>query len=218
MPAAGPAAHRCHCASMCRWSVPSTLRVNNNLLRPVASADLQLRGTYDRPLLFGRAEVDRGEVTFEGRRYRVTKGAIEFTNPTRIEPFFDVEAETRVRVPGQTYRVTSWRRARSTGCSRHARVGSAASAARCPRAALQRRPTRRRAWRRRAARARRTRTSSKPDILTTRATQLLASPISSEVGRVVEADLRRGHLPADAVADRSVQPITRRRASIRRRA
>ena len=44
-------------------------------------------------------------MTFEGRRYLVTRGAIEFTNPSRIEPFFDVEAETRVRVPGQTYRV-----------------------------------------------------------------------------------------------------------------
>src|SRR5207253_7483671 len=58
------------------------------------------------PLLFGRAEVDRGEVTFEDRRYVVTRGNIDFTNPTRIEPFFDVEAETRVRVPGQTYQVT----------------------------------------------------------------------------------------------------------------
>jgi autotransporter translocation and assembly factor TamB len=31
---------------------------------------------------------------------------MDFTNPTRIQPFFDIEAETRVRVPGQTYRVT----------------------------------------------------------------------------------------------------------------
>ena len=45
-------------------------------------------------------------MTFEGRRYLVTHGTIDFTNPTRIEPFFDVEAETSVRVPGQTYRVT----------------------------------------------------------------------------------------------------------------
>ncbi len=86
--------------------MPSSLRIENNLARLVASADLQLRGTYDRPALFGRAEVDRGEVTFEGRRYKVTRGTIDFTNPTRIEPFFDVEAETNVRVPGQTYRVT----------------------------------------------------------------------------------------------------------------
>ena len=73
----------------------------------MASADLTLRGTYDKPLLFGRADIGRGEVTFEGRRYRVTRGTIDFTNPTRIEPFFDVEAETNVRVPGgQAYRVT----------------------------------------------------------------------------------------------------------------
>ena len=71
-----------------------------------ASADLQLRGTYDQPMLFGHAEVDRGEVMFEGRRYKVTRGTIDFTNPTRIDPFFDVEAETSVRVPYQTYRVT----------------------------------------------------------------------------------------------------------------
>jgi hypothetical protein len=36
----------------------------------------------------------------------VTRGTIDFANPTRIEPFFDVEAETLVRVPSQTYRVT----------------------------------------------------------------------------------------------------------------
>jgi translocation-and-assembly-module (TAM) inner membrane subunit TamB-like protein len=86
--------------------IPSTLRVENNVARLVASADLQLRGTYDRPLLFGRAEVDRGEVIFQDRRYLVTRGNIDFTNPTRIEPFLDLEAETRVRVPGQTYQVT----------------------------------------------------------------------------------------------------------------
>jgi len=86
--------------------VPSTLRVENNLARLVANADLTLSGTYDRPVILGHADIDRGDVTFEGRRYRVTRGSIEFTNPSRIEPFFDLEAETNVRVPGQTYRVT----------------------------------------------------------------------------------------------------------------
>ena len=88
-------------------AVPSTLQVNTNLIRLVASADLTLRGTYDKPLLFGRADIGRGEVSFEGRRYRVTRGAIDFINPNRIEPQFDIEAETNVRVPGgQAYRVT----------------------------------------------------------------------------------------------------------------
>ena len=87
---------------------PSALRIENNLARMVASADLQLRGTYDRPLLFGSAQIERGDVIFEGNRYLVTRGTIGFANPARIEPYFDVEAETRVRVAGQSvaYRVT----------------------------------------------------------------------------------------------------------------
>jgi autotransporter translocation and assembly factor TamB len=88
-----------------RLVAPASIEVRNSSVRVFASADLQLRGTYARPLLFGRAEIDRGEVTFEGRRYQITRGTIDFNNPTRIQPFFDVETETRVRVPGQTYRV-----------------------------------------------------------------------------------------------------------------
>jgi hypothetical protein len=89
-----------------RIAAPSTLRIDNDQARIVASADLELRGTFDRPLLFGRADIERGEARFEGRRYVVTRGSLDFTNPNVIEPFFDVEAETRVRVPGQTYLVT----------------------------------------------------------------------------------------------------------------
>ena len=79
--------------------VPSTLRVDTNLLRMSANADLSLQGTLDRPVLLGHADiVDRGEVNFEGRRYRITRGSIDFSNLNRIEPFFDVEMETTVRV------------------------------------------------------------------------------------------------------------------------
>ncbi len=87
-------------------SAPSTLRIENDTMRLQATAELQLRGTFDRPLLVGRAEVSRGDFTFEGRRYLVTRGTIDFNNPTRIDPFLDIEVETRIRVPAQTYRVT----------------------------------------------------------------------------------------------------------------
>jgi len=94
-----------------RIVVPSTLEIRNNTARLFASADLQLSGTFDSPMLLGRSEVTRGEFAFEGRRYQITRGTIDFNNPARIEPFFDIETETRVRVPGQTYRVI----ARATG-------------------------------------------------------------------------------------------------------
>jgi hypothetical protein len=89
-----------------RIVAPSTLQVEGNNINVVAAADLQLTGTYARPLLLGRADVIRGEIRFEGKRYIVTRGGIDFNNPTRIEPFFDIEAEVRARVPGETYRVT----------------------------------------------------------------------------------------------------------------
>jgi hypothetical protein len=85
---------------------PSTIRIENDQARIVVSADVNLRGTMAQPSLMGRADIQRGEVTFEGRRYLLTRGSLDFSNPNRIQPFFDVEAETRVRVPDQTYRVT----------------------------------------------------------------------------------------------------------------
>jgi hypothetical protein len=172
--------------------VPSTLRVDNNLARLVASANLQLRGTYDRPQLSGRAEIDRGEVTLEGRRYLVTKGTVDFTNPARIEPFFDLEAETRVRVPGETYRVTI----RLTGTTAQLQpsldsdppLPSAADVLALLFSDVRRSQPGRPEG---GVEDIELRTLQNPnerqtDILTTRATQLLANPISSEVGRVVE--------------------------------
>ena len=88
-----------------RFVAPSSLRIASNTTQIVLRAELTLQGTYDRPLLFGTAEIDRGEAFFLGNRYRVNYGTAGFANPTRIEPFINVELETDVRVPGQTYRV-----------------------------------------------------------------------------------------------------------------
>jgi hypothetical protein len=95
---------------------PGTLRLENNVARIVSRADLTLNGTYDNPVVFGRADIERGEIFFEGNRYRITRGTIDFQNPARLQPFFDIEAETRIRVladsssstasSAETYRVT----------------------------------------------------------------------------------------------------------------
>jgi autotransporter translocation and assembly factor TamB len=168
--------------------IPSTLRVENNLARLVASADLQLRGTYDRPLLFGRAEIDRGEVTFEGRRYFVTRGNIDFTNPTRIEPFFDIEAQTRVRVPRQTYQVTV--RALGTMDRLQPELSSDPPLPAADVLALLFSDTGDTARRTENAELRalqpQNREEQQIDLIRTRATQVLAAPVSSEVGRIVE--------------------------------
>jgi translocation and assembly module TamB len=162
---------------------PSTLQIDTNQVRMVANADLALRGSYDRPALVGHADIDRGELTFEGRRYRVTRGTIDFTNPTRIEPFFDVAVETNVRVPGQTYRVTVAVAGTTTKMAPSVAsdpplptpdvlallFGDARQTAQNAELNALRNPNER-----------------QTDIITARATQALTSPISSEVGRVVQ--------------------------------
>lgn len=86
---------------------PSTIRARNSLLQQVvARADVRLVGTFERPGLQGTIDLERGDVLFQGKRYQIRDATISFNNPNAIEPFFDLEAETRVRVPGETYRVT----------------------------------------------------------------------------------------------------------------
>jgi translocation and assembly module TamB len=171
-----------------RVLVPSSLRIDNNLIENmVASADLQLRGTYEHPVVFGRAEVDRGIVRFEGRRYTITRGTIDFTNPARIEPFFDVEAETQVRVPGQTYRVIV--SAAGTADRMQPQLSSDPPLPAGDVVTLLFSDVRRGQTNGQSdveLRARTNPNERQADILTTRATQLLATPISSEVGKVVE--------------------------------
>ena len=89
-----------------RINAPGTLQVQNRTLRLVANADLQLRGTIERPVLLGSAEIVRGEALYEGKRFLITRGTVDFNNPARIEPFLDIEAQTQIRVPQETYRVT----------------------------------------------------------------------------------------------------------------
>ena len=88
-----------------RIEAPSTLRIDNSLARIVSSAELTLQGTFEQPVLLGTVELERGTAFFEGNRYRLNHGTIGFANLNRIEPFVDIEVETDVRVPGQTYRV-----------------------------------------------------------------------------------------------------------------
>jgi len=85
---------------------PSTLQIRNQTLRLVAQANVRLAGTFDRPVILGRVEVVRGEALLEAKKFRITRGTIDFNNPNRTEPFFDIEAEAQIRVPGESYRVT----------------------------------------------------------------------------------------------------------------
>lgn len=81
---------------------PGSLRVDNNLAALQARADLRLTGTWGAPVVLGRAEVDRGRVYFQGNTYVIRRGTIDFANPRKIDPLFDLEAETRI----SSFRIT----------------------------------------------------------------------------------------------------------------
>ena len=60
-------------------------------------ADLRLRGTAARPALLGRVSVNEGEIQFFGNQYLITRGEIGFFNPVKIEPFMNLDLETKAR-------------------------------------------------------------------------------------------------------------------------
>jgi translocation and assembly module TamB len=170
-----------------RIEVPSSLRVETNLLRLVASADLRLVGTYDRPVISGHADIERGELNFEGRRYRIARGAIDFNNPTRTEPFFDIEAQTDVRVPGppvQTYHINIG--FAGTTDRLQPTVSSDPALPTADVLALLFSDVRRSNQQDVELRALQNPNQAETDILAARATQALTAPISEGVGKVVE--------------------------------
>jgi translocation and assembly module TamB len=72
--------------------------LQTSLARDVApQAELRLRGSGIRPVLFGRVSVNQGEIQFFGNKYTITRGDISFFNPVKIEPVIDLDLETKVR-------------------------------------------------------------------------------------------------------------------------
>ncbi len=89
-----------------RVRVPGTLRIDNNLASVTARADLALSGSSRAPVVTGRAEIERGQLYFQGRTYIVQRGTLDFVNPQRLDPLFDIEALTRIRSYSVTLRVS----------------------------------------------------------------------------------------------------------------
>ncbi|HVR42688.1 MAG TPA: outer membrane protein assembly factor BamA [Thermoanaerobaculia bacterium] len=75
---------------------PETLAVRNNIADVTASAELEIRGTLANPTILGVVTVDEGgTIRFQDVEYRVVRGTINFQNPFRVDPFFDITAEGR---------------------------------------------------------------------------------------------------------------------------
>ena len=73
------------------------LQMQTAIARLSGNADLRLRGTADRPVVLGRAEVLEGEISFNGNKYQLERGDVTFANPAKTQPVIDLQATTRVR-------------------------------------------------------------------------------------------------------------------------
>jgi len=81
-----------------RLTTSEDIVVDNNYARLGLAADVRIRGTVAAPVLFGRAEArEGGRIFLGGNVYQIVgSGAIDFSNPTRIEPDLQITAVTRV--------------------------------------------------------------------------------------------------------------------------
>jgi len=73
------------------------LQMQTALAKLSGNADLRVRGSADRSVILGRAEVLEGEITFNGTKYHVDRGDVTFANPAKTEAIVDLQASTRVR-------------------------------------------------------------------------------------------------------------------------
>src|SRR5438552_13932655 len=73
------------------------ITIQNQLAEVEARVDVDLKGTVDDPSLTGHVEASGGTLVFQGNRYTVTRGNIDFVDPLRIVPVVDIEAESQVR-------------------------------------------------------------------------------------------------------------------------
>jgi len=73
------------------------ITIQNQLADVEARVDIDLKGTVDEPSITGHIEASGGTLSFQGNRYTVTRGNIDFVDPLRIQPILDIEAESQVR-------------------------------------------------------------------------------------------------------------------------
>lgn len=75
----------------------NTLAVKNNIADVTGSADLDVTGTLANPVVIGDVTLNEGgSLRFQNTDYRVVRGTINFQNPFRIDPYFDITVEGRI--------------------------------------------------------------------------------------------------------------------------
>ncbi len=80
-------------------SVQSTSGVNlvSRQLSLQAAANLRVQGTADQPVLLGRINLNGGDLIFQGNRYLLQGGFIDFVDPYETKPVLNVRVNTTIQ-------------------------------------------------------------------------------------------------------------------------
>lgn len=80
-------------------AVHSTNNVNlvSRTLSVGGSANLQVRGTASDPVILGRVNLTGGDVIFNGNRYVLSGGTIQFVNPSVTQPVMNLTMTTSIQ-------------------------------------------------------------------------------------------------------------------------
>jgi translocation and assembly module TamB len=62
-----------------------------------ASANLRVQGTVDRPVILGRINLSSGDLIFQGNRYILQGGFIDFVSPYETKPVLNVRVDTTIQ-------------------------------------------------------------------------------------------------------------------------
>jgi len=75
----------------------SNMNLTSRELSVDGAANLQVRGTAAQPVILGRINLTGGDVFFNGNRFVLTGGTIQFINPAETEPVLNLSVTTTIQ-------------------------------------------------------------------------------------------------------------------------
>jgi translocation and assembly module TamB len=75
----------------------NNLNLVSRTLSVDGTANLQMRGTIAQPVILGRVNLTNGDVIFNGNRFTLNGGTVQFVNPSQTQPVINLALNTTIR-------------------------------------------------------------------------------------------------------------------------